>query len=107
MHIDLQNDNFVQYDGASPEEVFKKYNEHHSSWSVSLFSWKQKNIKLNPFNQSCVGIDSREKYNVSLNVIRMFFFLFEEFSLSCFIFFRYRLLEGFFSYFWNSIIFVC
>lgn len=71
MQIDCKNDKFVQYDGNTPNEVMEKYQEHMSSWSINLFSMKQKNFKLNPFNQSCVGIDSKEKYSIHLNVIRV------------------------------------
>lgn len=47
----------------------REYLAHRRSWSLNLFSWKQKHFKLNPFNQSCIGINSNEKYKVYLNVI--------------------------------------
>ncbi|KAI4459613.1 hypothetical protein MML48_6g00006056 [Holotrichia oblita] len=71
LQIDLSSDNYVQYDGFTPEDVRKEYLAHRRSWSLNLFSWKQKHFKLNPFNKSCIGIDSNEKYTVYLNVIRI------------------------------------
>ncbi|KAK9730785.1 NEMP family [Popillia japonica] len=71
LQIDLPSDNYVQYDGYTPEDVKKEYLAHRRSWSLNLFAWKQKHFKLNPFNKSCIGIDSNEKYTVYLNVIRI------------------------------------
>ena len=52
----------------------EEYEQHRSSWTVNIFSWKQKNadIKLDPFNRSCVGIDTVEPYKVYLNIIRKY-----------------------------------
>lgn len=71
LQIDLPSDNYAQYDGFTPEDVMREYLAHRRSWSLNLFSWKQKHFKLNPFNQSCIGINSNEKYKVYLNVIRI------------------------------------
>jgi hypothetical protein len=49
-----------------------EYEQHRSSWAINPFSWKQKDIKLNPFNQSCVGIRSSGSYEVYLNIISKF-----------------------------------
>lgn len=68
----LDNDNYVQYDGHTPEEVKNEYEARRSSWSPNLFTWKQKFFKLDPFNQSCIGIDSDEEYSVFLHVIRKY-----------------------------------
>lgn len=70
MQLDHPSDDFSQYEGATPEEVLKEYNEHRFSWNLNLFSYKQKQIKLDPFNKSCIGIETKRNYVVSLNVIR-------------------------------------
>lgn len=62
----------MYYEGSSPEQVHKEYLEHRTSWSINLFSWKQKHFRLDPFNQSCIGIDSNDFYRVFLNVIRKY-----------------------------------
>lgn len=65
----MDSDNYVYYEGATPEIVDKQHTEHRSSWRINLFSSKQKSFKLDPFNDSCIGIDSKELYRVYLNVI--------------------------------------
>lgn len=36
-----------------------------------MFAWKQKQFNLDPFNSSCIGIESTENYSIKLNVIRV------------------------------------
>ncbi|KAJ8918149.1 hypothetical protein NQ315_011606 [Exocentrus adspersus] len=62
---------YTQYEGPNPDIVQKEYLENRHSWSFNLFANKQKTIKLNPFNTSCIGIVSRDPYSVSLKVIRI------------------------------------
>ncbi|XP_022919466.1 nuclear envelope integral membrane protein-like [Onthophagus taurus] len=71
MQFKHESDNFMYYEGGTVDEVTKEYMEHRSSWSLNLFSWKNKYFNLDPFNQSCVGIYSKEKYAVQLNVLRI------------------------------------
>lgn len=70
MQVISNLDDYIHYDGSTPEEIQKLYEERKSSWSFNLFSWKQKHFKFDPFNQSCVGIESSSTYKVQLNVIR-------------------------------------
>jgi len=72
LQLDINGDKYELYDGANPNEVVSEYEQHQSSWAINLFSWKQKEIRLNPFNQSCVGIYSSEWYEVHLNIISKF-----------------------------------
>jgi hypothetical protein len=67
--LDHPSDDYTQYDGNSPDAVQEEYNEHRYSWNLNIFSTKQKQMQLDPFNRSCVGIDSRNSYTVTLNVI--------------------------------------
>lgn len=69
LQIASDSDAYLHYDGSTPAEVQKIYEEQKSSWSFNPFYWKQKSFQLNPFNQSCVGIESRDNYKVYLNVI--------------------------------------
>ncbi|KAK9892440.1 hypothetical protein WA026_019893 [Henosepilachna vigintioctopunctata] len=71
LNIDLNSEDYTQYDGPSPESVMKEYEARRTSWNVNLFSWKNKNMKLDPFNQSCVGIESNDEYVVRLRVIHI------------------------------------
>jgi len=69
LQLDIDSDKYELYDGANENEVLAEYEQHRSSWTIKPFSWKQKDIKLNPFNQSCVGIHSSGSYRVYLNII--------------------------------------
>lgn len=69
MNLDVDGESYNQYDGKSPSEVVKKFEEHRSSWSINLFNRKRKEIKLNPFQQTCIGIESTQGYNISLKLI--------------------------------------
>lgn len=71
LQLAVKSDKYELYDGANQNEVLAEYEQHRSSWAINPFSWKQKDIKLNPFNQSCVGIHSSEEYGIYLNIIRI------------------------------------
>lgn len=70
LNIDSKSNQYGQYEGPDPESVKKEYDAHRSKW-FNLFSWNSKNIKLDPFNQSCLGIESSEDYVLQLNLIRI------------------------------------
>lgn len=72
LQLNISSDKYELYDGGSENEVLAEWEQHRSSWAINLFSWKQKTIKLKPFNQSCVGICSSEGYEVHLNIISKF-----------------------------------
>jgi hypothetical protein len=72
LQLDIGSDKYELYDGANENEVQAQYEQHRTFWAINPFSWKQKDIKLNPFNQSCVGIHTSENYEVYLNIISKF-----------------------------------
>ncbi|ENN75781.1 hypothetical protein YQE_07738, partial [Dendroctonus ponderosae] len=71
LKIDHSTQDYNQFDGNTPEQVQQEYVDQRHSWSINLFAIKSKSIKLNPFNCSCVGIESRDAYSVHLQVIRV------------------------------------
>ncbi|KAF5289216.1 hypothetical protein FQR65_LT00104 [Abscondita terminalis] len=71
LEIDLESDNYEYYEGSTPEIVRDKYIQHHSSWNFNILSWKQKSIRLDPFNSTCIGIETREPYMLLLQIIRV------------------------------------
>lgn len=74
LEVDIDNDDFVQYEGCNPDEVQSQYDNQRSIFSYNFFGTnKKKLIKLNPFNQTCVGIDSAHTYSVQLNLVRIDF----------------------------------
>lgn len=73
LKIQTTSDNFEIYDGGSPDAVKAAYEQHQSSWSFNLI-WgarKAREVKLSPFNRSCIGISSSRDYSVYLHVIRV------------------------------------
>jgi hypothetical protein len=72
LQLDVTSDKYELYGGANQNEVLAEYEQHRSFWAINPFSWKQRVIKLNPFNQSCVGIHSSEDYGIHLNIISKF-----------------------------------
>ncbi|XP_055541490.1 nuclear envelope integral membrane protein [Wyeomyia smithii] len=74
LNFDCDHNDFSQYEGGSPEEVRTHHETEQSLFSFNLLSNNQKRvIKLDPFNQSCIGIVSSEEYSVRLNLIRIDF----------------------------------
>ncbi|KAL0271157.1 UNVERIFIED_CONTAM: hypothetical protein PYX00_008345 [Menopon gallinae] len=71
--VSLQPEEYTLYHGSSPDVVYKKYEEHKSSWAGQFFTWKRKSIFLDPFSRSCVGIETANSYEVIINVIRIDF----------------------------------
>lgn len=67
--IQLNIDQFEQFEGNTPEDVMKNFKQHQSSWSANIFSfWKRKLIKLDPFNKTCIGILTQKSYQIKLIV---------------------------------------
>lgn len=68
-NLAIKSEDYAQYGGRTPEEVLDHYNEQRSLFSVTLFSQKRQRIQLSPFEQQCIGVASRQPYNVTLNVL--------------------------------------
>lgn len=74
LELDIDTDDFVQYDGGTPEIVQTHYDNQRSIFSFNLLgSKKQKLIKINPFNQTCLGIETPHPYTLRMNMIRIDF----------------------------------
>lgn len=57
MHLNINSDSYVLYDGQTPHEIHKKYDENDKSWSLNLFDiGKHRQFKVNPFENTCIGI---------------------------------------------------
>lgn len=69
--VSLTPDKYDHFEGFSPEEVSEKFENHKTSWNFNLYLNKRNFIKLNPFNRTCIGIVSKEDYDVGLNRIRV------------------------------------
>lgn len=70
----LDNDDFVWYEGDTPEIVTTHYDNQRSIFSFNFLNTRKKKlINLNPFNQTCVGIETAHQYQIYLNLIRIDF----------------------------------
>jgi len=73
LKINIKSDDFVQYKGSSPQNVNEDYNNQRSLFSFNFLSSRRKLLKLDPFNQTCIGIDTNQPYKVELNLIQIDF----------------------------------
>ncbi|XP_068141349.1 nuclear envelope integral membrane protein [Drosophila tropicalis] len=64
--LSIANDEYTEYGGRTPEEVMEHYMEKRSLFSITLFSQKRQRVQLSPFEPQCLGIASRQPYNVNL-----------------------------------------
>lgn len=71
LSISLKPEEYDLYHGVSTEDVLSKYESQKSSWTSQLFTWRSKNIILDPFNTSCIGIDTSNNYDVVVQIIRI------------------------------------
>nr|CAH7756144.1 unnamed protein product [Callosobruchus chinensis] len=72
LHINHSSNDFTHYEGPNEEIVEKEHVNNHFSWSLNIFSGnKRKTFKLDPFNTSCIGIDTSKNYSVHLDIIRL------------------------------------
>lgn len=70
--INIENEDFVQFEGESPDEVKQHYDNQRTIFSFNVMNaGKRKIIKIDPFNQTCVGIETAHKYTVQLNIVRI------------------------------------
>lgn len=72
--LDIDNDDFVQFEGESPEEVRTHYDNQRTIFSFNVMNvGKRKLIKIDPFNQTCVGVETAHKYSIQLSIVRIDF----------------------------------
>lgn len=72
--LSIENDDFVQFEGDSPDEVKTHYHNQRTIFSFNVLNvGKRKLIKLDPFNQTCIGVETAHKYSVHLSMVRVDF----------------------------------
>lgn len=72
LNINIDSDDFSCYSGHSSEEVENAHYSQKSIFSFNLFTRNKKKVmNLNPFNQTCIGIETAKVYRISLNLIRL------------------------------------
>ncbi|CAD7089920.1 unnamed protein product [Hermetia illucens] len=81
LKIEIENDDYMQYEGSTPAMVQEHYSAQKSIFSFNLLSTKKTRIKLNPFNQTCIGIETAQPYRLRLQLIRIDFWRVIQISL--------------------------
>lgn len=77
-HIKIKNDEFSQYLGDNPEQVYKDYKEDSYGWAVvNPFQKKSyKTISLDLFTPTCMAINTKHKHSVELHIQSKQFYYF-------------------------------
>ncbi|KAH9643233.1 hypothetical protein HF086_012895 [Spodoptera exigua] len=73
-NIKIKNNEFSQYIGESPADVYKEFSEDSYGWSsvVNPFQKKpQKSVSINLFTPTCMAINTRERHTIELQVLRV------------------------------------
>ncbi|XP_033243429.1 nuclear envelope integral membrane protein 1-like [Drosophila miranda] len=84
--LDIGNDDYTEYWGRTAKEVLDHYNEQRSLFSLTLFSQKRQRIHLSPFEPECIGVSSRQPYNVRLHHAQFDVWRFLQFGLGVLVF---------------------
>lgn len=72
LNIEIESDDFNCFSGFTPEDVQEAHQNHKSIFSFNLLSRSKKKVmNLNPFNKTCIGLETAEEYQVKLLLIRL------------------------------------
>lgn len=81
LQLEIEKDEFKQYEGATPSEVRQNFEDQQSLFSFNLFTHKRTRLNLYPFKQQCIGIDTTLPYRVRLHQLRIDSFRIIQFSV--------------------------
>lgn len=71
LHFDIDNEDFLQYQGPDPDSVLQDIENKKSLFSLNiLWSTKRDLVPLNVFNNTCVGVETAQEYKVVLQIIQ-------------------------------------
>ncbi|CAH0725340.1 unnamed protein product, partial [Brenthis ino] len=72
-HIKIKNDEFSQYFGDNPEQVYKDYKDDSYGWAVvNPFQKKSyKTVSLDLFTPTCMAINTKQKHSIELHIQRV------------------------------------
>lgn len=100
LNINIPPESYKLYEGSHPDDVLLEFESQRSLWHYNPFSWKRKDVRLDPFNQTCIGIVTSRNYRVELNVIRVDYWRVVQFVLGILLFlFGPRLSKNAFFYY--------
>lgn len=72
LRLQIHTDAFEQYEGHTPAAVREHYADKQSlfSWATLLGGTKKREVRLDPFNQTCLGIGTSQAYRIKLHLVR-------------------------------------
>ncbi|VVC95723.1 unnamed protein product [Leptidea sinapis] len=71
-NVKLKNDEFIQYLGDNPEQVYNDYTEDSYGWAVgNPFQKSSKSVSLNIFTPTCMAINTKHKHAIELQIQRV------------------------------------
>ena len=73
--LQIDTDDYEVFVGRNVTAVHRLHDNHKATWLPTGLPWKTKDVKLNPFERSCVGILTKEKYSVTLLMYRVNYWL--------------------------------
>jgi len=72
MRLKTDTDDFNIYVARNVSGVQEAHRSHQSTWLYSpSLPWKAKTVRLNPFENSCVGVLNRNQYTITLHKFRV------------------------------------
>lgn len=70
-HLQIDNDDFLQYQGSDTEAILQDIENKKSLFSFNfLWSTKRDSVPLNVFNNTCIGVETAQEYQVVLQIIQ-------------------------------------
>ncbi|XP_072939735.1 nuclear envelope integral membrane protein [Epargyreus clarus] len=72
-HIKQKTDEFSQYIGENPEDVYNQYTEDSYGWAVvSPFQRKSyKTVSIDLFTPTCMAVNTKQKHSIELQIQRV------------------------------------
>ncbi|XP_075154261.1 nuclear envelope integral membrane protein-like isoform X2 [Haematobia irritans] len=81
--LEIEGDDYTQYDGTTPQEVEEHYHDHRSLFNFNLFNQKRSRLSLSPFGQQCIGIESAAVQNYRVHLLQQRFDYVRSIMLLC------------------------
>ena len=75
LRLQIDSDDFELFVGRNVTAVHRMFEAHKATWLAARLPWKTKDVKLNPFERSCVGVLTKEKYSATLLMYRINYWL--------------------------------
>ncbi|XP_032512929.2 nuclear envelope integral membrane protein [Danaus plexippus] len=72
-HIKIKDDEFSQYIGNTPEQVYNDYKEDSFSWTVvnPFLKKSYRTVSLDIFTPTCMAINTKQKHTIELQIQRI------------------------------------